>query len=100
FAAGYYDPAGLTLARRPEASFGVVGFGSQLPLPDGRSFHMTDRAGILVGAATPMPFVGPLADRIFVGVALHLLPDKIVRVRARTPAEPFYPLYDNRTQRL
>ena len=52
FSAGYYDPAGLTLARRPEASFGVVGFGSRLPLPDGRDFHMSDRVGILVGAAT------------------------------------------------
>jgi long-subunit fatty acid transport protein len=100
FSAGYYDPAGLTLARRPEASIGVVGFGSRLPLPDGSNFHMTDRVGILVGAATPVPFTGPLEDRLFVGVALHLLPDTIVRVIARTPDQAFYPLYDNRTQRL
>jgi long-subunit fatty acid transport protein len=100
FSAGYYDPAGLTLARRPEASVGVIGFGSRLPLPDGRNFHMTDRVGILVGAATPIPFTGPLADRLFIGVALHLLPDTIVRVIARTPDQAFYPLYDNRTQRL
>ncbi len=100
FSAGFYDPAGLTLARRPEASFGVVGFGSALPLPGGRTFHMSDRVGILVGAATPIPFSGVLADRLFIGIALHLLPDSIVRVIAHTPDQPFYPLYDNRTQRL
>jgi len=100
FSAGYYDPAGLVLARRSEASFGVVGFGSALPLPDGSKFHMGDRVGILVGAATPIPFSGVLADRIYFGIALHLLPDAIVHVIAHTPDQAFYPLYDNRTQRL
>ena len=100
FSAGYYDPAGLVLARRPEASVGLIGFGSSLPLPDGSRFHMSDRLGILVGAATPVPFTGVLADRLFFGVALHLLPDTIVHVVARTPDQAFYPLYDNRTQRL
>lgn len=100
FSAGYYDPAGLVLARRPEAAVGLVGFGSRLPLPGGGHFHMTDRIGILVGAATPIPFVGPLADRLYVGLALHLLPDTVVRIVSRTPDQAFYPLYDNRTQRL
>ena len=100
FSAGYYDPAGLTLARRPEASVGVIGFGSSLPMPDGSRFHMSDRLGILVGGATPIPFTGALADRVYVGIALHLLPDSILRVVAHTPDQAFYPLYDNRTQRL
>jgi long-chain fatty acid transport protein len=100
FSAGYYDPAGLVLAHRPEASFGVVGFGSALPLPGGGTFHMHDRVGLLVGAAAPVPFVGPLEDRIYVGIALHMLPDTIVRVIAHTPDQALYPLYDNRTQRL
>lgn len=100
FSAGYYDPAGLTLARRPEGSLGVLVFGSRLPLPGGGNFHMSDNVGVLIGAATPVPFVGALADRIYLGVALHLLPDTIVRVVAHTPDEAFYPLYDNRTQRL
>lgn len=100
FSAGYYDPAGLTLARRPEAMIGVVGFGSKLPLPGGGDFHMTDRVGILVGAATPIPFEGVLRERLFVGLALHTLPDTVVRIVSRTPDQAFYPLYDNRTQRL
>lgn len=100
FSAAYYDPAGLTLAARPEGSVGLVGFGARLPLPDGRTFHMTDRVGILVGAAAPIPFVGALARRLYVGVALHVVPTTILRVLAHTPDQAFYPLYDNRTQRL
>jgi hypothetical protein len=100
FSAAYYDPAGLTLAHRPEATIGLVGFGSQLPLPGGGHFHMTDRLGILVGAATPIPFGGVLAGRLWIGLALHTLPDTVVHVIARTPDQAFYPLYDNRTQRL
>ena len=61
---------------------------------------MSDRVGILIGAATPIPFTGVLADRLFIGIALHLLPDAIVHVIAHTPDQAFYPLYDNRTQRL
>jgi hypothetical protein len=100
FSAAHYDPAGLTLATRAEGTVGLIGFGASLPLPDGRTFRMTDRVGILVGAATPIPFTGVLADRLYIGVALHILPDTIVRVIARRPGEAFYPLYDNRTQRL
>ena len=100
FSAAYYDPAGLTLAARPEGSVGLLGFGARLPLPDGRTFHMTDRVGILVGAATPIPFGGVLAGRLYLGLALHVVPDTLVRVIAHTPDQAFYPLYDNRTQRL
>jgi long-subunit fatty acid transport protein len=35
-----------------------------------------------------------------VGIGLYLLPRTLVRVIARLPDEPFYPYYDNRTQRL
>src|SRR5205809_740608 len=61
FSAGYYDPAGLTQVLRPEASFGVLGFGSQLGFRDGAGSHeapMSDPVGILIGAATPIPFTG------------------------------------------
>src|SRR5262245_41759135 len=47
FSAAHYDPAGLTLATRAEGTVGVIGFGASLPLPDGRTFRMTDRVGIL-----------------------------------------------------
>ena len=35
-----------------------------------------------------------------VGVALYVVPDSVVRVIARKPEQPFFPYYDNRTQRL
>jgi hypothetical protein len=41
-----------------------------------------------------------LANRLFVGIALYMLPDQIVRTIAHSPEEIFFPLYDNRTQRL
>jgi hypothetical protein len=103
FAAGYYDPAGLTGTERPEGSFGVLGFGAALRSQSGGAtahYGMTDPVGILVGAATPVPFTGWLARRLWVGLALYILPDAIARVIAHRPEEPFFPLYDNRTQRL
>jgi long-chain fatty acid transport protein len=103
FSAGYYDPAALVGVRAPEASFGLLGFGSSLRVRASDGEHgapMTDPVGILIGAATPVPFTGVLADRLFVGLALYLLPDSIVRVIAHAPEQPFFPLYDNRTQRL
>jgi long-subunit fatty acid transport protein len=100
FSAGFYDPAGLTLVRKPEVSIGVVGFLSSLKLAGPRTMPISDPLGIVVGGATPVPLRGWLEGRVFVGLALYLLPSSIVRVVAHTPEEPFYPLYDNRTQRL
>ncbi len=103
FSAGFYDPAGLTEIRGPEGSVGVLGFGARLTVKDenGTSHQgMTDPVGILVGAATPIPFRSFLAGRLYIGLALYILPDTIVRVTSREPTEAFYPLYDNRTQRL
>src|SRR5262249_36914521 len=80
-----------------------LGFGSQLKIKTAAVSRTADIAaplGIVVGAATPVPFTGILKNRIYIGIALFLLPDMIVRVIAHAPADVFYPLYDNRTQRL
>jgi long-subunit fatty acid transport protein len=103
FSAGHYDPAGLTLADRPQATIGVTGLGAQLKIrsPDlTRTTGIADPLGIVIGAATPIPFVGALKNRLYLGIALYLVPDAVVRVISHRPEEPFYPLYDNRTQRL
>ncbi len=103
FSAGFYNPAGLTGVAAPEATIGVVGFGSQLQIATPaarRTVAIADPVGIVVGGAAPIPFGGFLADRLFVGIALYIVPDQIVRVIARSPEEAFFPLYDNRTQRL
>jgi long-subunit fatty acid transport protein len=100
FSAGFYDPAGLTLLRRPEVSIGVVGFLSSLKLAGPRTMPISDPLGIVVGAATPVPLKSWLEGRVFVGVGLYLSTSTTVRIIAHRPDEPFYPLYDNRTQRL
>jgi long-subunit fatty acid transport protein len=103
FSAGHYDPAGLTLLDGPEASLGVLGFGSALTVQKGASLKtqpIGDPVGILVGAATPIPLGGALARRLYVGLALYVVPQEIVRVIAHRPGDAFFPLYDNRTQRL
>ncbi|HZS40497.1 MAG TPA: hypothetical protein VFF06_26880 [Polyangia bacterium] len=103
FSAGYYNPAGLVGATRPEASLGVLGFGSQLRIRNGgfeRTAPISDPVGIVLGAATPIPFGGALADRVYVGIALYIVPGSIVHVISHAPDQPFFPLYDNRTQRL
>jgi long-chain fatty acid transport protein len=100
FSAGYYDPAGLTLVEKPEVSLGVVGFGSQLSLGSGKRQSISDPVAVLVGGAAPVPLLRQLENRIYIGLALSIMPNAVVRVIAHRPSESFYPLYDNRTQRL
>ncbi|HEY7955982.1 MAG TPA: hypothetical protein VII38_11850 [Polyangia bacterium] len=103
FTAGYWNPAGLALVAHPEASLGVLGFGSQLQIRrpgDTRIAPIADPFAILVGGAAPIPFTGVLDHRLFIGIALAIVPEALVRVISHSPEEPFYPLYDNRTQRL
>jgi len=104
FSAVHYNPAGLAAIRAPEASVGLVGFGSTLTatLGDGtqRTMAIADPLLVHVGGATPLPLGGPLADRLFVGIALAIPPAGLVRVIADAPDAPQFALYNNRTQRL
>ncbi len=99
FAAGYYNPAGLAFGSGKRVTFGVLGAASNLKVNERRA-PISEPFGMIIGAAAPAPLGGPLADRVHVGVGLYLLPTTVIRVIARQPEEPFYPLYDNRTQRL
>lgn len=56
--------------------------------------------GITLGAAATVPFEGPLANRLRIGFSGYFLPSTALRLLARAPDQPFYPYYDNRTQRL
>lgn len=100
FSAAWYNPAGLTRLEQRETSLGVIGFGARLTVDGAAPRGIAEPWGIVLGAATPVPFGGVLRDRIYIAVALFLLPDTIVREIAHVPDEPFFPYYDNRTQRL
>jgi len=99
FSSVYYNPAGLAGSRHKHVSFGLLGAASNLTIND-RGYDLAEPLGFTLGATAPAPLGGVLADRLFVGVGLYMLPTTMVRVIARLPAEPFYPWYDNRTQRL
>ncbi|MEK6607093.1 MAG: hypothetical protein AABZ30_05465 [Myxococcota bacterium] len=99
FSACYYNPAGLVFAHRPELTLGASWFHSRLAI-EGRPREIENPFGILIGGVQPLPLGGVLQNRISTGIALFLLPDRLVRVIARRPEEAFFPLYDNRTQRL
>ena len=102
FSSAFYNPAGLTGVRAPEASFGVLGFGSLLSIDQQqhRRQPIAEPIGIVIGAAAPLPLRSFLRDRLFFGIGLYVVPDAVVRVIAHAPDEPFFPYYDNRTQRL
>jgi long-chain fatty acid transport protein len=99
FSSGYYNPAGLAFGTGKRVTLGLFGAASNLHVND-RTVGIAEPFGIVFGATAPAPLGGPLAGRVRVGIGLYLLPTTIVRVIARLPDEPFYPWYDNRTQRL
>ena len=97
--AAFFNPGGLalgegsTLSVSPLASYSALrAQGERLPLeePFGLSFT----------AGGTIPFTGPLARRVRVAFAGHFMPSGALRLLAREPEKPFFPYYDNRTQRL
>ncbi len=99
FSSVYYNPAGLAASRGKHVSLGFMGAASNLSIND-RGYDITEPLGVTFGATAPAPLGGPLENRIFVGIGLYFLPTTLVRVIAHLPDEPFYPWYDNRTQRI
>jgi long-chain fatty acid transport protein len=99
FSSVYYNPAGLAGSHGKHVAFGLLGAASHLSIND-RSYELSEPFGFSFGATAPAPLGGILKDRLFVGIGLYMLPTTLVRVIARLPSEPFYPWYDNRTQRI
>jgi len=99
WAAAHYDPAGLAFGKGYRVSLGVQATASRLSINDVDK-PVTEPIGITAGAAFPAPLRGPLAGKVSLGIALYLLPTGVLRVIARLPSEPFFPYYDNRSQRL
>jgi long-chain fatty acid transport protein len=99
FSAVHYNPAGLAFSSEIAVGAGFVGALSGLAIA-GQRFPLKNQAGPLVGVRAPLPFGGVLANRLSFGFALHVPPATLLRIISRYPQEPFFPLYDNRTQRL
>jgi len=95
-AALYYNPAGLVARPGRELMFGSIGAYANLERGD----RFPDPLGVQLAVRTPVPLRGALANRIVVGVALHLVPRYIAHVIAPSPDEPYYPYYGDRMSRI
>ena len=99
FSATCYNPAGVVEGRRTRISLGL-----QFTMPRLRVNNnlqtLEDVVGIVGGASIPIPFGGPLKDRLALGLAVFL-PTKswrMVRIHFPPPSEPIFPLYEDRTE--
>lgn len=95
----YFNPGFLALGGRPRLMVGVTGQFASLSTPQG-TVGIGDPFYSHVGASVLPPFGGFLKDRLWVGLYLAAPSREIAWVRLHTPTEPFYPYYENRSQRL
>jgi hypothetical protein len=98
FAAGYYNPAGPAFAPEKRIAVGFVGAAASLQIND-IDQPLSEPYGGFFGVTLPAPVGGALEDKLVISFALFA-PAVIARVIAHLPDEPFFPYYDNRTQRL
>ena len=74
----YYDPAGLVADPRLELSVGSIGAYAHLEADQ----QLASQLGFQLAMRAPVPLAGSLANRIVVGLALHVLPHDVARVTA------------------
>jgi hypothetical protein len=97
--AAFYDPGGLAFGRgvRLEIAptLGVSALSAQ-----GKAQPLEDPFGVTLTFDATVPFTGFLHDRIRLGFAAYIPPTVALRFIAHPADTPFFPYYDNRTQRL
>ena len=97
--AAFYNPAGLANGSRPEFHFSSTAYNGWLKIRK-EAANIENPYEFAVGLTVAIPFKGKLAKRIWLGLLLSAHPDILARVICRLPTEPFYPYFDNRTQRM
>jgi long-chain fatty acid transport protein len=95
----YYDPAGLVASPGGELVLGTLGAYSNLAINSVR-VSLADPVGFQLAVRARVPLGGALADRVAVGLGLHLLPSHVARVIAPAPDRAFYPYYGDRLSRV
>lgn len=95
----YFNPGRLCLGSGARLAAGITAQYASLAVPGGNS-SIPEPFYSHVGAAVAPPFGGFLRDRLWFGVLISAPGGEISRVRIHTPTEPFYPYYENRSQRL
>lgn len=97
--AAFYNPGGLAFGRGVSLEIAPT-LGISALSAQGRRVGLEDPFGIAVALAVTVPFEGVLRDRIRLGFAGYLLPSGLLHLVARPGETPFFPYYDNRSQRL
>jgi hypothetical protein len=97
--ATFYNPGGLAFGHGATIELAPT-LGLSALAAQGRAVGLDDPFGIAIALAVTVPFEGPLKDRIRLGFGGYLLPSGLLHLVARPGETPFYPYYDNRTQRL
>jgi hypothetical protein len=97
--AAFYNPGGLGLGQgvRLELSptLGVSALEAQ-----GEALPLESPFGLALAFDATVPFEGALEDRIRFGFGGYFLTGGALRLISRAGDAPFFPYYDNRTQRL
>jgi len=97
--AAYYNPAGLANGNRAQLHFSTLAYKGWLKVrSDNHSIE--NPYEFALGLTVAVPFKGKLHHRIWLGMLLIAHPDILARVISHLPTDPFYPYFDNRTQRL
>jgi len=97
--AAYYNPAGLANGDLAQLHFSSTAYQGWLKVRS-QTHGIENPYEFALGLTVAVPFKGKLHHRIWLGVLLTAHPDILARVISRLPTDPFYPYFDNRTQRL
>lgn len=97
--AAFYNPGGLAFGKGYRFRLSGLGALSGLKI-QGETQELTNAVGGTVAADVDVPLEGPLAGRVRIGVGIYTLPDSMMHLRTNETSKPFYPYYDNRTQRF
>jgi hypothetical protein len=97
--AAFYNPGSLAFGERWHLELAPTVMVSSLEV-QGAVRALDAPFGVTLLADGTVPFTGMLAGRVRLGFAGYFLPDAALRLVTRPIETPFFPYYDNRTQRL
>jgi hypothetical protein len=98
-AAAFLNPGSLAFGKTTTLSVAPT-FSLSTLRAQNEKLPFVDPFGVTLMASATIPLEGPLKDRLRIGFSGYFLPTTALRLLARAPDQPFYPYYDNRTQRL
>lgn len=97
--ASYYNPGGLALGHGYHVEIGGLYALSELTAQR-HAVELSDPAGVTIAVDGDVPLSGPLHNVLRFGYGGYVLPDKLMHLGTPSRTDPFFPYYENRSQRL